>query len=113
VNPDFSNDPYADLITDGPLRGQRGRKSQTRYPATRFLISIIRITGIAVLLCGLGGALISFSLSELNPFFALGTALAAFLYFVLCFASAEGLKLLVDMEEHQRAIRARIEQRVN
>ncbi len=106
---DSYSDGYGEIPVTPPLR-RAG--SADRYPATRFLVSLIRIIGVATLTFGAVGALVVALLGELSWGYTILALLAAFIYFVICFASAEGLKVIVDMEAHQRAILALLESRV-
>jgi hypothetical protein len=104
------SDRYEDLIDIPVTPALRGSLSAAdRYPATRFLVSVIRVIGLATLVFGVGGGLLGAFLGELSMVYGLVVALGAFIYFVICFASAEGLKVIVDMESHQRAIRTVLE----
>jgi hypothetical protein len=81
---------------------------EQRYGATRLMVAVFRI---AALLAVVGAVIFAVQASAELAFGpdVLALLVAAFAGGLIMLALAEGLQVVLDMEEHQRAIRLRIE----
>lgn len=73
----------------------------TRYPALSFISNIINIFGYINLIISFGAAIMA--IGKMEPWFLL-VFLGALLSALICFATAEGIIVLVDIEYNTRNI---------